>query len=382
MEPLSETPAERTFEKYIPEAPVGTPISQESILEAPAEKPVPIKAFPRATIRRPVLRRHVSEPTLRRYYSKCGIATPYPKEPLPGALIERPILEASIGRRIPEETFSEVLVQIHVLKELLPGASNESIAKTTKLVKRRQPRATAQNNRLLALPTELRMQIYDVLLAIPRTVYILEPDKYVKSHLQKIRKFDKELFSRRGRLRYKFSAPCVGYYDPRTTTFAVRFQDDDGCTHRMWSSETTGAGEGVPTSAAQVTSPVDLSNRPAKGIYLVFSTCSATTLRLNRLIWNQIHEQLCDRPEIQILELEFPKLCSLVAVMKSIVLGRFPGWRELRKLRVLRIRLRHGNGGPLNVWEMIVLRSLATIVREEMRRKVMLKSGPRVEMAW
>jgi hypothetical protein len=336
MEPLSESSVERTSEKYIPEAPVGTPIPQESILEAPAEQPVLIKALPRATI----------------------------------------------GRRTPEEIFSEVPVQIHVLKELLPRVSNENIAETTNLVKRRQPKATAQNNRLLALPTELRMQIYDELLAIPRTVYILEPDKYVKSHLHKIRKFDKELLSRRGRLRYKFTAPCVGYYDPRTTTFAVRFQDDDGCSHRMWSSETTRPGEGVPTSAAQVTSPVDLSNRPAKGIYLVFPTCSATTLRLNRLIWNQIHEQLCDRPEIQILELEFPKLCSLVTVMKSIVLGRCPGWRELRKLRVLRIRLRHGNGGPLNVWEMTVLWSLATIVREEMWRKVMLKRGPRVEMAW
>jgi hypothetical protein len=273
-EPLSETRVERTSGKCIPKAPVGTPIPQESILEAPAEKALLIKALPRVTIGGPALRRHASEPTPRRYYSKCGIATPHPKEPLPGALIERPILEASLGRRIPEETFSEVPVQIHVLKELLPGAPNENIAKTTKLVKRRQPRATAQNNRLLALPAELRMQIYDELLAIPRTVYILEPDKYVK------------------RLRYKFTAPCVGYYDPKTTTFAVRFQDDDGCTHRMWSSETTRAGEGVPTSATQVTSPVDLSNRPAKGIYLVFSTCSATTMRLNRLIWNQIHEQL------------------------------------------------------------------------------------------
>jgi hypothetical protein len=382
MEPLSETPVEGNSEKYIPEAPGGTPIPQESILEAPVEKPVLRKALPRATIGRPVLRRHISEPTPRRYYSICGIATPHPKEPLLGALIERPTLKASIGRRIPEETFSEVPVQMHVLKELLPEASNESITKTTRLVKRRRPRATAQNNRLLALPTELRMQIYDELLAIPRTVYILEPDKYVKSHLHKVRRFDKELFSSRGRLRYKFSAPCVGYYDPRTTTFAVRFQDDDGCTHRMWLSETTRAGEGIPTSAAQVTSPVDLSNRPAKGIYLVFSACSATTLTLNRLIWNQIHEQLCDRPEIQILELEFPKLCSLVKVMKSIVLGRFPGWRELRKLRVLRIRLRHGNGGPLNAWEMIVLRSLAATVHEEMRRKVILKRGPRVEIAW
>jgi hypothetical protein len=98
-------------------------------------------------------------------------------------------------------------------------------------VKRRHPRATAQNKRLLALPIELRLQIYDELLAIPRTVHILETKK-MKSHLHNIRKFDKEPFTRRGRLRYKFSSPYAGYYDLRTTTFAAGLTDED-CTRRI-----------------------------------------------------------------------------------------------------------------------------------------------------
>jgi hypothetical protein len=230
-----------------------------------------------------------------------------------------------------------------------PEAPIESEIKTIVMVKKRHPRATALNNRLLALPIELRMQIYDELLAIPRTVYMFEPK--VKSHLHNIMKFDKDLFTRRGCLRYKFCSPCVSYYDPRTTTFAARFADDEDCTHSRWNE-------------------------------LVIAQCTEATKRHNEWIWACVHERLCWGPEIHVLELEFPKFCSAVTILKCLLLDRLQGWRELRKLSVLRIRIRRGNGGPLCQLDMLVLWALGLCLRQEMRRKVLLKRGPRIEIAW
>ncbi len=373
------------------EVPVGR-VSEEVIPDVPPGKRTLMKPLLGAYIRRPILRTCLSE-------SDLAITTPKQsffeqlierlsrEEPLSVAPIERPVPkeahpEPYNGRLIAQENVSEAPIEIHIRKELLPESSIESEAKSTERAKRRQPRAPAQNNRILALPVELRLQIYEELLAIPRTVYMLEKDRYEESHLHKVRKFDKDCFCSRSLLRYKFVSPCVGYYDPRTTTFAARFSDDDACIHRIWASETQGAGQGVPTSAQQIISPVDPTSRPRGGIHLVFPVCSAAAQRQNALTWGEIHEQLCHGPKILILELEFPKLCSLITVLKGLLLGHLPGWRELRNLSVVRLRLRSGNGGPLNVWEMACLWSLATNWQDEMQRKVLLRRGPRIEMAW
>jgi hypothetical protein len=71
--------------------------------------------------------------------------------------------------------------------------------------------------------------------------------------------------------------------------------------------------------------------------------------------WAEVHNQLCRGPEIHILELEFPKICSAIYMMKLLLLDRLDGRRELRKLSVLRIRIGSGNGGPLNELKMMVL---------------------------
>jgi hypothetical protein len=400
MEQVSETTSERSVSD---EGTLGTPIkpptakeshpeasNEKHVSEETAEKSIPVKSLPRAFAERNLVRRYVSKLNLKRsvYCSECGIATPHPAKCLLGASIERSIPEVSnarqilqeIGRQIPPKTVREVPVQVLIPKGVLPEVSIISETKT-QAIKRRQPRATAQNNRLLALPAELRMQIYDALLAIPSTVHILEPDKWVKSNIHEVRRFDKELFSRRGRLRYKFSAPCIGYFDPQTTTFAVRFWDNENCTYRAWSTDTFIAGHGVPTTIAQVTSPADLTDS-LDGGYVMFADCSIMARSMNKLIWTRMLEQLRLRPEIAIVEFEFPKLCCMITVMKNLLLDVWEGWRELRKVKLLRIRLKHGNGGPLNIWDMMILLCIAHDIRTEMKRKVMLQEGPEVVVAW
>lgn len=299
------------------------------------------------------------------------------------------VLKEQKARRLPKERLpmkalpKEPIPQEPVSQEPIPLESpleapieSEITTTTTAMVKKGHPKATAHNNRLLALPIELRLQIYDELLAIPRTIHMLE--RNAKSHLRSIRKFDKELFSRRGRLRYRFSSPREGYYDPRTTTFAARFTDDDDCAHHLWLSERPRAS----SPAHQGASHGGLANRPAETGDLIYAICSEATKRLNHWIWGQVHNQLCRGPEIHILELEFPKICSAISVMKALLLSRLQGWRELRGLSVLRIRIRAGNGGPLNELEMAVLRGLAANFSHEMQRKVLLQKGPKIDMAW
>jgi len=258
---------------------------------------------------------------------------------------QRLLMESLTQERLFAEEF---LLEVSLSKEPTPKAPLESGITTTTVAKRRHPKATAQNNRLLALPIDLRLQIYDELLAIPRTVHMLETTKQ-KSHLHNIRKFDKELFTRRGRLRYKFSSPYAGYYDPRTTTFAAQFRDDEDCTH----------------------SGLDA---------FVYGHCSKAAKRLNNWVWAEVQNQLCQGSEIHILELEFPKICSAICVMKFLLWDRQEGWHEPRKLSVLRIRIR--SGGPLNELETMVLESLADLLSQEIQRKVLLRERPKVEIAW
>jgi hypothetical protein len=298
-----------------------------------------------------------------------------PKERLPK---ERLPTKALPKEPVPQEPISQEPIPLE--SPLEAPIESETTATTTTMVKKRHPKATAHNNRLLALPIELRLQIYDELLAIPRTVHMLE--RKVKSHLHNIRKFDKQLFSRRGQLRYKFSSPRAGYYDPRTTTFAARFTDDDDCAHLLWLSERPRAAPRASSPARQGASQGGLANRPAETGDLIYGICSEATKRLNHWIWGQVHNQLRCGPEIHILELEFPKICSAISVMKALLLSRLQGWRELRELSVLRIRIRAGNGGPLNELEMAVLRGLAANLSHEMQRKVLLRKGPKIDIAW
>jgi hypothetical protein len=199
----------------------------------------------------------------------------------------------------------------------------------------------------------------------------------VKSHLHNIRKFDEELFTRRGRLRYKFMTPYAGYYDPRTTTFAARFSDDEVCTHHVWVTQRQITAQSGQLPGQQDSPQENLANRLLGADALVYGACSVETRRLNSRQWGEIHTQLCRGPEIHILELEFSKICSAICILK-----RLEGWRELRNLSVLRIRIRSGNGGPLNELENEVLRSLAANLALEMKRKVLLREGPKVEIAW
>ena len=293
-------------------------------------------------------------------------------------ILKESLLKDPLPQGLLPENF---LLKVSLSKEPAPEAPLESGMTTTKIVKRKHPKATAQNNRLLRLPIELRLQIYDELLAIPRTVHMLETKK-VKSHLHNIRKFDKELFTRRSRLRYKFMTPYAGYYDPRTTIFAARFSDDKDCTHRIWVTQRPVAAQSRQLPVQQVSSQENLANRVRDPDALVYGACSVATRGLNNRTWGEIHNQLCRGPEIHILELEFPKICSAIYILKFLLLGHLEGWRELRKLRVLRIRIKSGNGGPLNELEMVVLWSLADNLSQEMQRKVLLREGPKIEIGW
>jgi hypothetical protein len=82
-----------------------------------------------------------------------------------------------VKESLSHELVSEEVLKVYLSKESTPEAPHESGTITRTIPTRKHPKATAQNNRLLRLPIELRLQIYDELLAIPRTIHMLKQRK-------------------------------------------------------------------------------------------------------------------------------------------------------------------------------------------------------------